>query len=110
LTTHRLPRPADLPALAAFARAYLHEDLIAEYGSAPKAAAAFAQDASADERRQLLADLNRLLHALAHYPANRAARYFTKELHASWSPGSADDVRSLVTAIESVEIRQPGPD
>ena len=52
-------RPADgkqFTALAEFARGYLHEDVIEEYGSAVGAASAFCADASADECRAL-ADL-----------------------------------------------------
>src|SRR6185295_6893148 len=43
-------------ALAEFARGYLHEDVIEEYGSAAGAASAFCADASADECRALADD------------------------------------------------------
>ena len=49
----RRPPPADFAALRAFARAYLHEDFVREYGSAVQAARAFAAAASAAERDDL---------------------------------------------------------
>ena len=97
---HRVPRASDLPALAAFARGYLHEDVIAEYGNAVDAAAAFAEDASAEERRQLAADLERLAQALDGKPALQLAHYFNEELRAAWTPASAADIRSLIAALE----------
>jgi len=96
----RLPRAAALPTLAAFARGYLHEDVIAEHGSAPDAAAAFARDASPDERRRLAEDLERLARALDGQPPARIARYFTEELRASWTPSTAADLRLLIARLE----------
>jgi hypothetical protein len=101
----RLPRAVDLPALAAFARAYLHEDVIAEHGSAVGAAAAFASDASPDERRRLVAELQQLAHAFDGKSAGRLARFFTEELRASWAPASVADLRSLIAPIDSVDAR-----
>lgn len=95
----RLPRAADLPALAAFARGYLHEDLLVEHGSAVHAAAAFARDASPDERRQLVDDLDRLLRAFHGRPASRLAKFFTDELRAAWAPTSVDDLQSLIAQL-----------
>jgi hypothetical protein len=98
----RLPRATELPALAAFARGYLHQDVIAEYGSAVGAVAAFAEDASGDERRQLEADLERLLRALEGRSATTVARYFGDELGAAWVPASVADVRALLARISHV--------
>ena len=96
-----LPRAADLPALAAFVRGYLHEDVIAEYGSAPDAATAFAHDASPEERRLLADDLDRLAHAFQGQPVGRLSRYFTEELRASWTPSTVADLRLLIARLES---------
>jgi hypothetical protein len=96
---HRLPRASEVPALAAFARGYLHQDVIAEHGSAAGAATAFANDASDEERRALVADLERLTHALEGKPAPQATRYFTEELRAAWAPASVTDLRSLIAAL-----------
>lgn len=97
----QLPRASDLPALAAFARGYLHQDVIAEYGSAVNAAAAFTEDASDEERRGLLDDLERLTHAADGKSASQVARYFTDELRAAWTPTSLADLRSLIAAIKT---------
>jgi len=96
---HRLPRASEVPALAAFARGYLHQDVIAEYGSATGAATSFAEDASDEERRALIADLERLAHALDGKPAMPLGRYFTEELRAAWAPASVADLRSLIAAL-----------
>jgi hypothetical protein len=105
MRTRRLPRAADLPALTAFARGYLHEDVLAEHGSALDAATAFAQDASPDERHQLLDELERVAHALAASPASRVTRFFTHDLRAAWTPATVDDLRSLIARIRAADSR-----
>jgi hypothetical protein len=101
----RLPHVLDLPALAAFARGYLHEDVIVEHGSGPDAVAAFARDASADERRQLIEELERLARALEGKPAASVSRFFTDTLRASWTPTTIDDLRSLIARIRATDAR-----
>jgi hypothetical protein len=100
--TKRRRRPpldaATLPALAEFARAYLHEDVVAEHGSAAGAAAAFRRDASPDEQRQLAGDLARLLDAARTWSADRLVRFFSDDLRAAWTPGSLSDVRALAAS------------
>ena len=95
----RLPRAVDLPALAAFARSYLHEDAIVDYGSGLDAAAAFGRDASPEERRHLIDDLERLADALDGRAAGRVARYFTQELRAAWAPDTVADLRMLIARV-----------
>ena len=97
----RLPSPDDLPALTAFARGYLHEDVLAEHGTPEAAASAFARDASPDERHQLIAELERLTTALAESPPNRLKRFFTHNLRAAWTPETVDDLRSLIARIRA---------
>lgn len=99
----RLPRAVDLPALAAFARAYLHEDVIVEHGSGAGAAAAFARDASPDERRRLIVELERLAQALDGQPQARLARFFTENLRARWTPATIADLRSLIAALKAAD-------
>jgi hypothetical protein len=82
-------------ALAAFARGYLHEDVIAEHGDAATAAAAFHADASDEERRQLADDLERLSEAAHEWTEARLSRFFARELGAAWTPGSVSEVRAL---------------
>jgi FMN phosphatase YigB (HAD superfamily) len=103
----RLLRAADLPALAAFARGYLHEDLLVEHGSATNAAAAFARDASPDERRQLVDDLEQLLRAFEGRHASRVAKFFSDELRAAWTPASLDDVQALLAFLRHRQLDAP---
>jgi hypothetical protein len=95
----RLPRPSELPHLAAFVRAYLHEDLLAEYGSATAAADAFVRDASAVERQAVARELERVAEALATRSAEEISRFFGETLRAAWEPSSAQELRILVARI-----------
>lgn len=99
MTRRRPPRARDLPALAAFARAYLHEDVLAEHGDAGGAAAAFARDAADEERLALAADLERLIRAVRAWPAARLARYFDAELRAAWSPESLAELETMIARL-----------
>lgn len=100
MPSRRLPGAADLPALTAFARGYLHEDVNIEYGSGLDAATAFVNDASAEERRQLIDDLERVVRACEGRGAKaRIARFFTEELRASWTPATLADLRALIARI-----------
>ena len=60
-------------ALIAFVRGYLHEDVLAEYGSAEGAAHAFAEDAS-DAERQLVAEALEHLGSLVQLGTGAANR------------------------------------
>jgi hypothetical protein len=99
--TRRRPRPSldahVLATLAEFARGYLHEDVLAEHGSAVDAVAAYRRDASDDERRRLAEGLAQLVDVAHNWPAARLARFFRDELHAAWVPDSIADVRELAT-------------
>jgi hypothetical protein len=85
-------------ALAEFARGYLHEDVIAEHGSAAEAASAFCADASADERRALADDLQRLVERAGAWQPRTLARFFNR-LGAAWSPETLDEIRELSAAV-----------
>ncbi len=83
----------DVPALVGFARAYLHEDVLIEYGSAVQAVRAFCQDASPTEQTALATDFARLITAAAGWSAATLARWFREHLGAAWSPDSFDGSR-----------------
>jgi hypothetical protein len=99
MTIRRAPRVSELPTLRAFARAYLHEDLIAEHGSAGEAAAAFAREASATERAQLVHELERLERITAAWPVARLARFFNDRLGAAWAPTSLAEIRAILERL-----------
>jgi hypothetical protein len=93
MPSRRPPRAADLPALQAFARGYLHEDV----ASPENAIEAFAHDASPAERRQLLTDLQRVAAAM---DAGRLAHFFIHDLRASWAPRTIGDLQALIARLE----------
>ena len=97
----RLPRASELPNLTAFVRAYLHEDVIAEHGSASAAMDAFAQDASAAERQALTRELERVARALARRSIAEMTDFFSDTLRAGWTPSSQHDLRQLIARIEA---------
>jgi hypothetical protein len=89
----------DLDALSTFARGYLHEDVIAEYGSAIGAARAFAADASADDRRRLAAALEALARAVHGRPPATLQRFLSRQVRSAWSPRNAEELRTLAAAV-----------
>lgn len=89
-------RRETFPTLTAFVRGYLHEDFPEVHGSLRGAAAAFSQDASPGERRQLAQELESLLHAVADQPAHELRRFVTAELGSRWEPGSREELAELL--------------
>lgn len=90
---------ADVPAFADFARGYLHQDLMVEYGSALDAARAFVRDATDAERRAVVTDLARLAAAAAEWSPRRLGRWFHDDLRAAWAPASVDELEDLRIVI-----------
>lgn len=100
---HRPRRPrldvSDLPALASFARAYLHQDFVAEYEDVAGAATAFCRDASSAERAALAEEVERVITETRDWTVPRLGRFFTRDLGASWTPKAAEDLSRLLTVI-----------
>ncbi|HEY7474238.1 MAG TPA: contact-dependent growth inhibition system immunity protein [Vicinamibacterales bacterium] len=88
----------EVPALAGFARAYLHEDVLIEHGSALDAVRAFHRDATTQEQTALAADFTKLIAAAADWPAEVITKWFREDLGAAWAPGSFDDLVELGAA------------
>ena len=84
--------PLEYPALRAFCRGYLHEDLPVEHGSAPEAARAFLADASAPEREAVRNEWARLRRAA---PSTRALGRALDALGAAWRPRRRADIAGL---------------
>ena len=84
------------PALTAFVRGYLHEDFPELHGSLRGAAAAFAREASPEERRELARELESLLRAVADHPVPELRRFVTAELGSRWSPRSHGELAELL--------------
>jgi hypothetical protein len=91
---------ADVPSLASFARAYLHQDMGREYGSADEAVAAFCRDVNDAERQALAYDVQRLTIVAASWRLNRLADFFQDELRAAWAPESIEDLDRLFAKIQ----------
>ena len=96
---------ADVPALARFARAYLHQDVLIEHGSAAEAVRAFCRDATEAERVALETDFARLITAAGDWAPVTLVRWFRDELGAAWSPGSFDDLVGLGAAAAKAPKR-----
>ena len=91
---------ASYPALRQFARAYLHEDFVVEYGGAIEAAEAFAADATVEERRALAAELNHLATASANWTQPRLTEFLTETVGSAWATPSASALRAMAAAID----------
>jgi hypothetical protein len=89
------------PALAAFLKGYLHQDFGQEHGSVSAAAAAFCRDASPDERRQLVTELQRLLDVTDVSPARAVARFISRDLGSAWSPRSRRDLAGMLAVLRA---------
>ena len=90
--------PADVPALAGFARGYLHQDMVEEHQTLVRAFDTFWADADAAERRGFLKNwevFDRLA-ARASWTDVRAA---LERLGAVWTPGNRRSFRSLARAV-----------
>ena len=94
------PGTATYPALKQFARAYLHEDFVHEYGGAVDAAHAFRADATAEERRALAAELEQLAEASSGWPPARLATFLTGTLGAAWASPSPKALRDMAAALD----------
>lgn len=84
------------PTLTAFVRGYLHEDFRKVHGSLHGAAAAFSQDASPEERRQLAQEIESLCRAAADHPARELRRFVTADLGSRWEPASHEELAELL--------------
>jgi hypothetical protein len=89
----------DIVALRAFARGYLHEDVLVEHGDAARAAAAYRAEAPTDESRQVADALDRLATAAMDKPKLSLGRFFASDLGCAWMPDSLEDVRALAKII-----------
>lgn len=91
----RMLSASDVPALARFARGYLHQDVLTEHGSAAGAVRAFCRDSTGPEQAALTSDLARLIATAADWPIPALARWFRDDLGAAWSPDTLDEVVEL---------------
>ena len=87
------------PALRAFLRGYLHQDYAAVHGSMRAAADAFRADASADERDQLVRELESLAEIVIATRARALRGFISKEMGSGWIPASREEILELLEAL-----------
>ena len=87
------------PALRAFLRGYLHQDFTAVHGSIRAAAEAFRADASAEERDQLVRELESLADILTAHKVRALRDFISEEMGSGWMPKSREEIMELLGAI-----------
>ena len=91
--------PAQFPRLREFARGYLHQDLIPEYGSAFEATRAYLRDLAAADQKEAAAEAFRF-RGLAQHWSNQAANQAIAALGGSWTFISKDELNQVLQTLE----------
>ena len=90
--------PSAFPALRRVFGGYLHEDVLAEHGSAEAALRAFRADASPAELRRFRKDITRFLAQTATLDLDELRRILYK-LGCRWVPPSHEALIALLTDV-----------
>jgi len=96
------PRGLDagrFPALAAFFRGYLHQDVAEEYGGAAAAARAFRRDASPAEAAQAAAEWGSFAREVVALSLAEIGRAMVERMGSGWAPASRRDLERLGRAL-----------
>ena len=96
-----MPGADALPQLRSFARAYLHQDLAVESGSAVSAARAWVASASAAERAAMAEELTRASAVMAALSLPAARRFVERDLGAAWVPASRAELAEVLAVLRS---------
>jgi len=94
-------RPPAFRTLTTFARGYLHQDFVDEYGGACGAARAFARDAGPKGTDKLRGDIERLIALSADWPIARLRAFLVETLGAQWHLGSRRELSALARALDT---------
>jgi hypothetical protein len=89
------------PMICALLRGYLHEDFVAEHGSAEGAVRAFCKEASPAEVRKLAAEWRMLSVNTADWTVAEVASLLTKDLGGAWRPQSKRELAQLFQILKS---------
>ncbi len=89
--------PSRFPELRRVFEGYLHEDFIAEYGSAAAAIDAFRADASAAEARAFHDEARRFL-ALTGSLDFAEVQHFVTRVGSRWTPSSREELEAVLSA------------
>ena len=87
------------PALRAFLRGYLHQDFAAVHGSVRAAAEAFLADASAEERKQVIQELETLANTVGKQKTRSIPGFITDGMGSGWMPRSKEEIMELLDAL-----------
>lgn len=88
-----MPTDNQFAALSVFLRGYLHQDVVAEYGSAEKAVCSFRADADAGQWHSLQTDWHSFLQYSEGKTLAEINSLLTGALGSSWVFASDDDLR-----------------
>jgi hypothetical protein len=89
--------PSRFPELQRVFEGYLHEDFVAEYGSAAAAIDAFRNDASAAEARVFTDEARRFLIATRGLDFAKVQHLLTR-VGSRWIPGSREELETVLDA------------
>lgn len=92
--------PVELPRLARFLAAYLHEDLVPVHGSAARAAFHYAADAELEELAELAGDWQVLREAALRLPLDRLNRLLRERFRSGWHIASRAEVEAVAHELE----------
>jgi hypothetical protein len=85
-----------------FLRGYLHEDVLAEHGSAGDAVRAFCRDATPDEVRRLQEEWRVLASLTAEWEIEAIVALLTRDLGGAWAPASKRELAQITRALAVV--------
>ena len=91
--------PLDYAALTRFLRGYLHQDAVAEYGSARAAAQQFRKDADEGETAIVHSEFERLLAETSTLSVADLNRIF-QQLGSAWNFRSREEVKQILEALK----------
>src|SRR5882672_3895686 len=94
--------PESYPALMEFLPAYLHEDFLAEYGSAARAFAAMVSDANGDQIRNIMEEWQALRQAFSGRTLSQVQSGLAR-LGAAWQPQSEEELRAVDEILKQAE-------
>jgi hypothetical protein len=111
---HQAPRPrwaergqsldlSRFPTVREVLRGYLHQDFLAEYGSAEAAVLAFCRDASPAAAGSLVFEWRALSAATAGWRIGEIADLLTRDLGGSWAPRSRREFTRVSDALASLD-------
>jgi hypothetical protein len=100
------PKTPAFRTLTTFARGYLHQDFVEEYGDAKGAAAAFSRDAGPRSAARLRDDIERLLAFTEAWPLADLRAFVTGTLGAEWHVGARRELAGLVRALGAEARRE----